>query len=128
MQDQATRHHEDLQVWKCGIAVAKQVYQHSAGLPASEQFGLTGQLRRAAVSIPANIAEGAARGSSREFARFISIAQGSLAELETHLILVRELYDLQCDAALGQNIISLRRMLIRLRASLVARERIKGKA
>ena len=67
--------------------LAEAVYRVSEGFPKQEAFGLTSQLRRAAVSIPSNIAEGKERDSSREFLRFLSIAMGSLAELETQLLL-----------------------------------------
>lgn len=115
------RHHEDLEAWKAAIALAKGTYRLASRLPHIEQYGLCAQLRGAATSIPANLAEGAARGSTRDFARFVSIAQGSLAELETHLVLVWELYGVASDSALRGQIVSLRRMLIALRAALVAR-------
>jgi four helix bundle protein len=114
----STRHHEDLVVWQRGIALAKDAYQFTAHLPADERFGLGIQIRRCAVSVPANIAEGAARGHTREFCRYVSIAQGSLAELDTHLVLARELYSLQIPTELSAQIVSLRRMLIRLRQTL----------
>jgi four helix bundle protein len=121
MQEHKPRHHGQLKVWTCGIDLAKSVYRYASQLPLQERYGLTAQLRRAATSIPANIAEGAARGSTREFARFISISQGSLAELETHLVLAHELYELPQDESLMRDIVILRRMLIRLRESLVRR-------
>jgi four helix bundle protein len=115
------RHHEDLQAWRYAIVLAKQIYQLTLRLPQVERYGLAAQLRDAAVSIPANLAEGAARGSTRDFARFVAIAQGSLAELDTHLVLVHELYGISVEAALSGQVVSLRRMLIRLRAALIAR-------
>jgi four helix bundle protein len=114
----STRHHEDLLVWQRGIALAKDVYRFTARLPVDERFGLAIQMRRCAASVPANIAEGAARGGAREFCRYVSIAQGSLAELDTHLVLARELYSVQMPTDLREQIISLRRMLIRLRQTL----------
>jgi four helix bundle protein len=116
-----TKHHEDLRVWRMGIDLAKAIYRASACIPVEERFGLASQLRRAAVSVPANIAEGAARGRSREFSRFLSIAQGSLAELDTHVTLARELYEMDSGLQLAAQITSLRRMLIRLRGSIAAR-------
>ena len=115
------RHHEDLEVWKSAIVLAKLVYQLTLRLPRVEHYGLAAQLRDTAVSIPANLAEGAARGSTRDFARFVSIAQGSLAEMETHLVLVRELYGIAPDSDVTAGVISLRRMLIALRSALIAR-------
>ncbi len=120
MKQSGVRTHEDLDVWRCAIVVAKHVYRLSARLPPHELFGLANQLRRAAVSIPANIAEGAARGYTNDFVRFLGVAQGSLAELETHLVLARELYQIHMDDQLKQRLLSLRRMLIGLRASIAA--------
>jgi four helix bundle protein len=75
----------DLDVWRLGVELAELIYRCTAGFPKSEVFGLSSQMRRAAVSIPSNIAEGRARKSSREFLHFLSISRGSLAELETQL-------------------------------------------
>ena len=76
-----------LKVWQLGMQLAEEVYRLSQQFPKQEMYGLTSQIQRAAVSIPANIAEGHAMGSSKDFLRFLAIAQGSLAELETHLML-----------------------------------------
>lgn len=84
-------HYKDLNVWKKATALAVQVYRVTASFPKEEIYGLTQQIRRAAISIPSNIAEGAARDSTREFLRFNSIAQGSLAELETQLEIAHQL-------------------------------------
>jgi four helix bundle protein len=75
----------DLDVWHLGLELAETVYRCTARFPKAEVFGLTSQMRRAAVSIPSNIAEGRARDSSREFLHFLAISRGSLAELETQL-------------------------------------------
>lgn len=83
--------YRDLKVWENGIRLCKQVYAITQKMPKEEMYGLTSQIRRAAVSIPSNIAEGSARGSTREFMRFVTIAMGSLAELETQLYLAVEL-------------------------------------
>lgn len=80
-----------MDVWKIGMEAAKKVYSLTGGFPAEERFGLVSQIRRAAVSIPSNIAEGHARKSRAEFRQFVSVALGSLAELETQLILSQEL-------------------------------------
>ncbi len=81
----------DLEVWKKSIELAEMVYRLSARFPAQEKFGLTSQIRRSAVSVAANIAEGAERERTREFLQFLGIAGGSLAETETFLILADRL-------------------------------------
>lgn len=81
----------DLIVWQRGIDLVESVYLTSARWPNSELYGLTNQARRATISIPANIAEGQGRTSERDFARFVSIARGSLRELETHLVIALRL-------------------------------------
>jgi four helix bundle protein len=79
--------YRDLEVWRRGMDLAEATYRLSRSFPREEQFGLTSQSRRAAVSIPANIAEGYGRSSRLSYLHFLRIAQGSLKELETHLIL-----------------------------------------
>ena len=81
----------DLIVWQKAIEMCKLVYQVSQAMPTAEKFGLVAQMRRAAVSVPSNIAEGNARQSLRDYVRFLIMARGSLAELETQLILARQL-------------------------------------
>ncbi len=80
-------HFRELEVWQRAMSLARQVYQATAGFPREERYGLTAQLQRSAVSIPSNIAEGNARASLKDYIRFISIAQGSCAELQTQLLL-----------------------------------------
>ena len=80
-----------MDVWKNSIGLAKSVYSINGLFPPSEQFGLVSQMRRAAVSIPSNIAEGAARTGKKEFLQFINIAQGSASELDTQVELSKEL-------------------------------------
>ena len=77
--------HKKLDVWQAAMKVAQMVYQLTNTFPSEERFGLVTQMRRAAVSIPSNIAEGAARQGKREFKNFVSMAQGSLSELDTQL-------------------------------------------
>lgn len=79
--------HRDLDVWKEGIDLAILVYKLTEGFPKEERYGLVDQIKRAVVSIPSNIAEGAARNSSKEFMQYLYIALGSAAELETQLII-----------------------------------------
>jgi four helix bundle protein len=85
------RPHHDLDVWKKAVKFSVQVYKITDAFPRDERFGLTSQIRRAAVSIAANIAEGAGRKSKKEFANFLSISQGSASEVETELIIAFQL-------------------------------------
>lgn len=85
------KNYRDLKVWQLGIEIAEKIYQMSDCFPKHELYGLGSQVQRAAVSIPANIAEGHERGSTKDFLRHLSIAHGSRAELETHLILADRL-------------------------------------
>lgn len=77
--------YRDLRVWQAGMDLVVRVYRLTQGFPTHELYGLTSQMRRAAVSIPSNIAEGHTRESSKEYLHHLSIAQGSLAELETQI-------------------------------------------
>lgn len=92
------RDFKELQVWQKAHRFALDVYRHSRGFPAEERFGLTAQLRRAAVSIPSNIAEGCGREGEREFARYLSIAAGSASEAEYQILLARDLSYVTDDA------------------------------
>jgi four helix bundle protein len=85
------RNHEELEVWRKAHALTLQLYQLTNGFAKSEMFGLTSQMRRAAVSVEANLAEGCGRWSDPELARFVRIAMGSASELQCHLLLAREL-------------------------------------
>ena len=89
--------YRDLEVWQKSMVLAKEVYQVTSSFPTDEKFGLTNQMRRAAVSIPSNLAEGHARSGTQEFKHFISIAIGSVAELETQILLSVELGYLNRD-------------------------------
>ena len=84
-------HHKDMEVWKLSMELVVKIYQLTENFPKDEMFGLTSQIRRCAVSIPSNIAEGCGRFSNKETLRFISIALGSLAELETQILIATEL-------------------------------------
>ena len=90
-QNPEARGYRDLVVWQKGMELAKEIYLLTKHLPADEKFGLVSQMRRAAVSIPSNIAEGQARRTTGEFIQFISHAEGSVAELDTQLTLCRNL-------------------------------------
>jgi four helix bundle protein len=119
--------YRDLKVWNLGMDIAVAVYQATRAYPREEQFGLTSQTRRAASSIPANIAEGYGRNSRASYVNFLRIAQGSLKELETHLLLARRVGLLSEEESvplltqsdeLGRMLHSL---IVRVKSSLAAR-------
>ncbi len=91
------RDYRDLLVWQRGITLAKKIYDTTKMFPKKEMFGLSSQLQRAAVSIPSNIAEGQQRRSINDFKRFLTIALGSLGEVDTQLFVARELNYLSSD-------------------------------
>lgn len=119
-ESSSVKHYKELKIWQKGIALTKKVYGLTARFPTAEIYGLTSQMRRAAVSVPSNIAEGQARTGTKEFLRYLSHASGSLAELETQLFLSVELgYCKSCDveAALLE-IGELQKMLAAIRRKL----------
>jgi len=89
--DKKIRNHKDLEVWKKSMDLVSNIYKITESFPNKEIYGLTNQIRRSAVSVPSNIAEGAARSSKKEFIQFLYIALGSLAELETQMIIASRL-------------------------------------
>ena len=117
---QKVRDYKDLHVWQKGMQLAKEIYLTTGKFPAEESFGLVSQMRRAAVSIPSNIAEGQARNTTGEFVQFISHAEGSAAEVDTQLRLCIELG--YCAAKDPETVFRLltdvQKMLKRLRHSL----------
>ena len=92
------RPHYRLEAWKEAMALVSLVYRVSRDFPKAEIYGLTSQLRRSAVSVPSNIAEGAARHGSKEFAQFLSVSMGSISELETQLLIAVDLGYLDKDS------------------------------
>jgi four helix bundle protein len=84
--------YQSLTVWQKSMKLAEEIYLLSGKLPQKEQFGLCDQMKRASVSVPSNIAEGYRRGSKKDYAHFISIAHGSLSELETQVLLAQRIY------------------------------------
>lgn len=84
-------HYREIMAWQRAMALAEGAYALTRAMPDSERFGLVSQMQRAAVSVAANIAEGHARRSSRDYRRFLAFASGSLAELETHMLLAQRL-------------------------------------
>ncbi|HKM66885.1 MAG TPA: four helix bundle protein [Candidatus Acidoferrum sp.] len=114
------RHYKDLLIWQKGMVLAKLVYKLTARFPPQERFGLTSQLRRAAVSVPSNIAEGQARQGTKEFLQFLSHAEGSLAEVETQILLSLDLcFASREDAAPSlKEIDELQKMIVSLKRKL----------
>lgn len=119
------RSYRDLIVWQKAMELVVQCYRMTRQFPESERFGLTSQLQRAAVSIPANIAEGRERGHRKEFIRHLGIARGSQAELETHFEIAIRLGYFNPDQHPGvkNQIDEVGRMLTALRASLIRNEK-----
>lgn len=119
-QNPEARGYRDLVVWQKGMDLAQEIYLLTKHLPADEKFGLVSQMRRAAVSIPSNIAEGQARRTTGEFIQFISHAEGSVAELDTQLTLCQNLKLLtSTNCSPAANLLEeLRRMLNGLRRKL----------
>jgi len=120
----------ELEVWRRSMAIAESVYRLSGAFPKTEMYGLTGQLRRAAVSVPSNIAEGHARASTREYLQYVSVAEGPLAELETQLELAVRL-DYISEQELGpirEQCVCLGKQLYQLRQALVQRLRAANRS
>lgn len=119
-----TGNFKDLIVWQKSIALVKAIYTLTRTFPSEEKFGLVSQIRRSAVSIPSNIAEGQARRTTGDFIRFISNAEGSLAEAETQLIIAVELgFCDEADAKGGFGLmVEIRKMLNALRRVLSAKQ------
>lgn len=85
------KNYKELKIWQNGIEIVKGVFKLAGELPKTEQYGMISQMTRAAISIPANIAEGSSRNSDKDYARFLQIALGSAFELQTYFVLIKEL-------------------------------------
>jgi four helix bundle protein len=116
--EKSVRRHHDLKVWQASIQLVKEIYVVTSAFPKEETYGLVSQMRRAAISIPSNIAEGAARGGTKEFIHFLGMARGSLSELETQLYISRELGFVSNAQDVDVRIEEIFRMLAGLLASL----------
>jgi len=112
--------YKELNVWKRSREFCSSIYSITTKFPQDEKFGLTSQLRRAAISIPSNIAEGASRSSKNDFARILEISIGSSYEIETQLLIATDLKYISKENSveLSQTIISIIKMLSKLRSSL----------
>lgn len=109
-----------LEVWNKSMALVRNIYELTKKFPKTEQFGLTSQIQRAAVSIPANIAEGSAKSSNKDFARFLEISVGSSCELETLIIIAKDLsyIDEANFNLLDKQIKEIQRMLLGFKSQL----------
>lgn len=106
--------HKDLEVWKKSLELVTEIYKITENFPEKEKFGLTLQIRRSAVSVPSNIAEGAARNTKKEFIQFLYIALGTLSELETQLIISINIGYLNQSDDIFVQIIEIRKMALGL--------------
>ena len=110
-----------LKIWQRSIQLVRKIYKFTKDFPKEELYGLSSQLRRAAVSIPSNIAEGSQRHSQKDFANFIGISKGSLAELETQCIIAQELGYAKSETIVGlrKEIQEISKMLYSFRSKLI---------
>ncbi len=92
------KNYKELHIWQKGIEIVKQVYLLTKQFPDSEKFGIVSQITRAAVSIPANIAEGSSRNSDKDYARFLQLSLGSAFEVQTYLVIAKELNFVNIDS------------------------------
>ena len=107
--------HKDLDVWKKSMDLVETIYKLTQTFPDAEKFGLTSQMRRAAVSIPSNIAEGAARKGDKELIHFLHIALGSLSELETQYLIAVRLAFMEKEDAVQEQMIDVKKLLLGFR-------------
>jgi four helix bundle protein len=114
------RNFRELEIWKRSIDLVDQIYQHSNGLPDNEKYGLISQIRRCAVSVPSNIAEGCSRKTNKDLARFLEIALGSSFELETQLIIIarRNMLEKKIVEALVDELNQIQRMINSFRSKI----------
>ncbi len=105
-------YHKDLDLWKISIELVKAVYLVLDDFPKKEEFALSSQIRRAAVSIPSNVAEGCGRGTNKELYRFLDIASGSLAELETQIYIAKELGYISDSTEVDDLMIKVQKILV----------------
>ena len=119
------RSHRDLLVWQKALDLVDEMYRVAKSLPAEETYGLRSQITRAAVSVPTNIAEGAARSTSKDFANFLSYARGSLMEIDTLLaVMIRQGYATEVETSTAFTLIGeIGKMLSGLRSSVLRRGR-----
>jgi len=112
------RSHKDLEVWKVSMDFVIEIYHITKAFPQSEIYGLSGQIRRAAVSVPSNIAEGSARKNTKEYIQFLYFSQGSLSEIETQLLISEKLGYIKDASTQFEKIKYIRTLLSRLITAL----------
>ncbi len=110
--------HKKLDAWKMSIDLVAEVYKVTKTFPKNEEYGITSQMRRSAVSVPSNISEGAGRDSKKEYIRFLNISIGSLSELETQMIIAQRLKYIN-NSIIFDEIVKVRKLLIGLKKYLV---------
>ncbi len=110
--------HKDLDVWVLSMELVTQIYILTSSFPSSEKFGITVQMRRASISIPSNVAEGFARQTTKELIQFLFISKGSLSELETQLLISKNLGYITEIKSLEETILRIRKMLSKLISKL----------
>jgi four helix bundle protein len=120
-------YYKNLKIWQSSMQLAKNLYEVTKQFPSEEKFGLISQLRRAVVSIPSNIAEGYCRSGQKEKVHFLSISIGSLAEVETQIILSQELgyIDKTISETLLEQVISIQKQTVSLRTKMLYDQRTK---
>jgi len=106
------KNHKDLEVWKQSMDLVDVVYRVTKGFPHEELYGLVNQMRRCAVSVPSNVAEGAARSGKKEFSQFLHVSLGSLSELETQILISKRLGYMDREEALLRRIETVRKLLL----------------
>lgn len=125
--DEKIRSHKDLQVWQKAMVLVTEIYRLSENFPESEKFGLTSQIRRSAISIPSNIAEGFARKGNKELIQFLYISIGSLSELETQYEIAKNLNYIKEAKEITDKIIFIRIMLSNLIKSIKNKQQGDGR-
>ncbi len=120
-----TQSYKDLLVWQKSLLLVEQVYELCASLPKDELYGLSSQLKRAAISVPSNLAEGYKRNNLAEYIHFCGIAAGSLAETETQIILANKIFKVEVDSIL-ETIDHCQRMLTNLLKQLNAKRALRN--
>ena len=113
--------HRELIAWQEAVRLVEMIYRETAGFPREEMYGISAQIRRSAVSIPSNIAEGAGRNTSKELVHFLGIANGSRSELDTQLVIASRLGLVEADSPIFRQLERVGQLLTALRRSVITR-------